>query len=48
MGRNIVHCGASGNGQVAKICNNMMLAVAMIATSRHDARRSKSSRPRPP
>jgi 3-hydroxyisobutyrate dehydrogenase len=33
MGRNIVHCGASGNGQVAKICNNMMLAVQMIATS---------------
>ena len=33
MGRNIVHCGASGNGQVAKICNNMMLAIEMIATS---------------
>lgn len=33
MGRNIVHCGGSGNGQVAKICNNMMLAVEMIATS---------------
>jgi 3-hydroxyisobutyrate dehydrogenase len=33
MGRNVVHCGASGNGQVAKICNNMMLAVGMIATS---------------
>ena len=33
MGRNIVHCGASGNGQVAKICNNMMLAIGMIATS---------------
>ena len=33
MGKNIVHCGAIGNGQVAKICNNMMLAVAMIATS---------------
>jgi len=33
MGKNIVHCGASGNGQVAKICNNMMLAVEMIATS---------------
>jgi 3-hydroxyisobutyrate dehydrogenase len=33
MGRNIVHCGASGNGQAAKICNNMMLAVGMIATS---------------
>jgi 3-hydroxyisobutyrate dehydrogenase len=33
MGKNIVHCGASGNGQVAKICNNMMLAVGMIATA---------------
>ena len=33
MGKNLVHCGASGNGQVAKICNNMMLAIEMIATS---------------
>jgi 3-hydroxyisobutyrate dehydrogenase len=33
MGKNIVHCGAAGNGQVAKICNNMMLAVEMIATA---------------
>jgi 3-hydroxyisobutyrate dehydrogenase len=32
MGRNVVHCGGPGNGQVAKICNNMMLAVEMIAT----------------
>ena len=33
MGKNIVHCGGAGNGQVAKICNNMMLAIEMIATS---------------
>jgi 3-hydroxyisobutyrate dehydrogenase len=33
MGKNIVHCGDTGNGQVAKICNNMMLAIEMIATS---------------
>jgi len=33
MGKNIVHCGDAGNGQVAKICNNMMLAVEMIATA---------------
>ena len=33
MGRNIVHCGGSGNGQVAKICNNLMLAIEMIGTS---------------
>ncbi len=30
MGRRIVHCGEAGAGQTAKICNNMMLAVAMI------------------
>jgi len=33
MGKNLVHCGAAGNGQVAKICNNLMLAIGMIATS---------------
>lgn len=33
MGKNVVHCGASGNGQVAKICNNMMLAIEMIGTA---------------
>ena len=33
MGKNIVYCGAAGNGQVAKICNNMMLAIEMIATA---------------
>jgi 3-hydroxyisobutyrate dehydrogenase len=32
MGKNIVHCGASGTGQVAKICNNMLLAISMIGT----------------
>ena len=30
MGKRIVHCGDAGAGQAAKICNNMMLAVAMI------------------
>jgi 3-hydroxyisobutyrate dehydrogenase len=30
MGKRIVHCGDNGAGQAAKICNNMMLAVAMI------------------
>ncbi len=29
MGKNIVHAGASGAGQAAKICNNMMLAINM-------------------
>jgi 3-hydroxyisobutyrate dehydrogenase len=33
MGKRIVHCGEAGNGQVAKICNNMILAVSMIAVS---------------
>jgi len=31
MGRTIVHAGAAGNGQVAKICNNMILGVSMLA-----------------
>lgn len=33
MGRRVVHCGASGAGQAAKICNNMILGVSMIAVS---------------
>lgn len=33
MGKNIFHCGGEGTGQVAKICNNMMLAIEMIATA---------------
>jgi 3-hydroxyisobutyrate dehydrogenase len=33
MGKNIVHCGGAGNGQVAKVCNNLMLAIEMIGTS---------------
>lgn len=32
MGQKAVHCGASGAGQSAKICNNMILGVTMIAT----------------
>jgi 3-hydroxyisobutyrate dehydrogenase len=31
MGKTIVHTGGSGNGQVAKICNNMILGATMIA-----------------
>src|SRR5262245_1592925 len=31
MGKTIVHCGGSGTGQAAKICNNMILGVSMIA-----------------
>ncbi|WP_281967413.1 3-hydroxyisobutyrate dehydrogenase [Roseovarius nanhaiticus] len=32
MGQKAVHCGASGAGQAAKICNNMILGATMIAT----------------
>ena len=31
MGRRIVHCGGEGNGEAAKICNNMILGISMIA-----------------
>jgi 3-hydroxyisobutyrate dehydrogenase len=33
MGKRIVHCGGAGAGQAAKICNNMILGVSMIAVS---------------
>ena len=33
MGKRVVHCGAPGNGQAAKICNNMILGISMIAVS---------------
>lgn len=33
MGKNIVHCGAAGNGQAAKIANNMLLGISMIGTA---------------
>jgi 3-hydroxyisobutyrate dehydrogenase len=33
MGRTIVHAGGPGNGQVAKVCNNMILGISMIAVS---------------
>ncbi|HYO00949.1 MAG TPA: 3-hydroxyisobutyrate dehydrogenase [Mycobacterium sp.] len=31
MAGKIIHCGASGSGQAAKVCNNMVLAVQQIA-----------------
>jgi 3-hydroxyisobutyrate dehydrogenase len=31
MGKTIVHAGPAGNGQTAKICNNMILGASMIA-----------------
>ncbi|MFF9214735.1 NAD-binding protein, partial [Streptomyces sp. NPDC014791] len=33
MGRKVVHCGDAGVGQAAKICNNMILGISMIAIS---------------
>lgn len=33
MGKNIVHCGPVGSGQVVKICNNMLLGISMLAVS---------------
>lgn len=33
MGKNIVFCGGPGNGQVAKVANNLALAIQMIGTS---------------
>ena len=31
MGANVIHAGGPGNGQAAKICNNMMLGIQMLA-----------------
>lgn len=33
MGKKIVHCGEVGTGQVAKICNNLILGISMTAVS---------------
>lgn len=33
MGKAVIHAGDAGNGQAAKICNNMLLAVQMIGTA---------------
>ena len=33
MGKAVIHAGPNGNGQAAKICNNMLLGISMIAVS---------------
>ena len=33
MGSNVIHAGGSGNGQAAKVCNNMLLGISMIGVS---------------
>lgn len=32
MGKTVIHAGGAGNGQAAKICNNMLLGATMVAT----------------
>ena len=54
MGKAVIHAGASGAGQTAKVCNNLILAVSMIGVcefgmaDRLSARRSSTSSPRRP
>ncbi len=33
VGKNVIYAGSAGNGQVAKICNNMLLGISMIGVS---------------
>jgi 3-hydroxyisobutyrate dehydrogenase len=33
VGKRVIHAGGAGNGQVAKVCNNMILGISMIAIS---------------
>ncbi len=33
MGKAVIHAGGPGNGQAAKICNNLMLGISMIGVS---------------
>lgn len=33
MGKNIVHCGGPGTGQVAKVCNNLLLGISMVGVA---------------
>lgn len=33
MGKNIVHCGGTGTGQVAKLCNNLILGITMAGVA---------------
>ena len=33
LGKNIIHCGGSGSGQAAKMCNNMMLGIQMSSVA---------------
>ncbi|KXO73820.1 3-hydroxyisobutyrate dehydrogenase [Acinetobacter venetianus] len=33
MGKNVIHCGDVGAGQIAKICNNLILGISMTAVA---------------
>lgn len=33
MGKNIVYCGTNGSGQIAKVCNNVVLGMSMVAVA---------------
>lgn len=33
LGKNVIHAGAAGSGQAAKICNNMLLGISMIGVA---------------
>ena len=33
MGANVFHCGSAGTGDIAKLCNNMILGISMCAVS---------------
>ena len=33
MARKVIHCGGPGNGQVTKMCNNLILGASMVAVS---------------
>ena len=41
MGKAVIHAGAAGNGQAAKICNNMLLGISMIGTCEASAMAQK-------
>src|SRR3546814_4589588 len=45
MGKTVVHCGGPGNGQAAKICNNMMLGISILGGC--EALRSEGQRADP-
>ncbi|WP_261534915.1 3-hydroxyisobutyrate dehydrogenase [Burkholderia multivorans] len=33
MGKHVVHCGGTGTGQIAKLCNNLLLGISMMGVS---------------